>query len=776
MEAPLAFVPFDKAAAGAAHPSADRPPTIVLLDYLSAVEREAKEHPCVLLLDDFHWADQESVRALAFLSRNVRRLPVLIVVAMRDFEAQEPSLQDVMDNLAKEGLARTVALHGLKEREALQLIGNAIQAETDDGNVEAAARFLMDQTGGNPYFLLETLRHLREEGLILVVDHKLVLKLPLKPGRKGVPIKVPDSVNELLTQRLRALSKDERDLLEGAAILGQEFEVAPLKDLLHTEGVKVGDLLGKLSSRGDLILAMDEDGTRFSFAHALLWETVRNSTPENTRKRWAGKLAPWWEGHRPADTERTVGLYEWGGMNAKALVCVDKVIAASLQMHAHERVAMYFDKGIALMVRETTPVAKITEWGLSVLDRLRADGGGNPWTEPICRRLITMDPPEPLSWELVVRLAHVLVGGRAKEAVQLLDKVEQATGQKPGTAPQALMGRVAVVRSILLYQDGKRDEAARLATRALTMLPEDDGVFLGSAYNLLGWIELDKERWKEATEHLEKGLLIAKERRVWGQIPHLLNLKAAIANLRGNLKTTEECLGEAAAASRDLGQVLNLCIYLSNLSFSRAEMGNLDGAEAAAMESLRVAEAFDQKWAQGTAAQALGQVLLKKRATHEASQFLKRARAEYEAMGSTEMILQMDIDMAELKGTDGDPSGALADLAKMEGHASLKQDMLANLRLLKARFAGNLGSSGEARSELEHALSEAREEGTRYWEGRTLLSLSDWERRFGSPQNASKALEEGRKILLECGVTNVEHFTGEIPGPGEKERTTVTKH
>jgi tetratricopeptide (TPR) repeat protein len=752
---PAAFIPFVREPAVESS-SAKRAPANVLIDYLNRIEKEAVAHPCILLIDDFQWADHDSVEALRFLSRNIKHMPVLIAVALREDEVKSTPLHDVLRDMRREGLTADIPLAGLEEKDIRNLLQNTVKVPLDDLRAAAAVRFLREMTGGNPYFFLEVVRLWREIGLIHVERGRAVIDVPHGASSGKDRVVIPQSVSNLLTGRMSLLNGEETELLEAAAMIGQEFEVAPLEELFSSHGESVRSSLRKLTAEKWLAIPSRGEGHRYAFAHALLWETVRQSTPEEKLKMWAGKLASWWAEHLPADLDQIAALYELGGLNAKALECIGKAIDLSLQMHAHERVERYFEKGFTLLAREGTPVQSLAEWGIPIVDRLKGDGGSAKWVEPMVRMLLKKDPPEPISWELSIRLADAMQ--RNKETRQLIDKLYDAARQKPELASPALLGRLAIINSVLLYSEGKHDASAEFAKEALSRLPENDKFGRGFAYFRLGWTDIGGNRLEDATSDLEKGMTVAKEGRIWGLLPLLLNLKGTITVMKGDLKATEECMSDAVATYKNLGQASALSITLSNLSNTRLEMGNLDGAEEAARDALHVAEAFDLLMAQGVAACALGRVLEHKKVPSEAVKLFERARGIFGEIGSADMLLQMDFDMAEVKGLLGDPAGALADLAKVKEGDALIQDQLPYLHLLRARFAAATGDKDGAKVEVERALAESRRTGLRYWEGRSLLALSDWEKVYESPENATRRREEAEAILKDCGVVSLEPF------------------
>jgi tetratricopeptide (TPR) repeat protein/DNA-binding MarR family transcriptional regulator len=743
-----------------------RAPATVLLEYLSVLEREALTDPLVLLLDDFHWADPDSVQALKFLSRNIRNLPVLLAVALREDEVDDPPFIEVLRDMRREKLVSDIRLKGLNESAARQLLESVAQANIDPAVVRTALRSLMERTGGNPYFLVETAHQLQEGGRIRTVDGKAMLDLPSAEGADNKGLPVPSSVSDLLSKRLQSLSWDERRLLEVASLVGQEFKVAPIQDLIRSPDEGIAKILQKLSAERGLLLEKLGEEPRYSFAHTLLWETVRNSIPSAKKREWSEKLASWWEDHEPADVEKITALYHEGGVGGKGLNWTDKAISISLQAHAHQRVARHFAIGLALLDMDGATADRKVEWGLAVIEKLRRDGADSQALEPLCRDLIELKPSEPLLCNALLELVTAS-RSRVRESRQLLTKVQRTVGLKPGIATPALLGRIAVIDTTILFREGKIDAARDTAHTALSMLPEGDSYFRGLAHHYLGWIDMMMARWEDANNNLEQGLKYAKSGNTGGLIPRILNLEGAIPFVKGDLVKAEEILTEFLEVARDLGRFHLFVTALGNLSIVMAYRGNLEGAEKTAREALHVAETFAIPTGTGEALQQLGYVRLQRGSPVEAMRYFRMAEKAFTEQGFMSHMLGLHLDMAEAKGAAGDPAGALKDLADAEGDGNLEVDEMVQLHVRKARFSMATGEKDEARRSVESALSQSRERKQRYWEGRALLALADWEGRFGSPGEAAKALDEARNVLRECGVADTTFLIPETTGPTE---------
>ena len=762
---PVALVSFAKPTEGELPPPGSRAPATVLLEYLLTLEREVRTNPFVLMLDDFQWADQDSVQALQFLSRNIRNLPVLMAVTLREDEVEDPAFVEVLRDLRRQDLARDIHLKGLDESAARQLLESIAQGHIDPDTTRAALRPLLEHTGGNPYFLLETIRQLQEGGRIRSEHGKAVLDLPKTEGTDGTDLPMPASISDLLTKRLLTLSSDERELLEVAALVGKEFKAAPLKHVLGASDEKVGRMLRKLTEGRGLLLRETANELHYAFAHALLWETVRNSSSSAEKREWSGRLASWWETHEPADVEKIAALYHEGGVSKKGLKWTEKAIAISLQAHAHKGVSRHFAIGLGLMDMDGASAESKVEWGLSVVKQLRSDGADPQLIDPMCHKLVELDPPEPMLCDLLLELVRVS-GSRVREARQLLTKVQNILQLKPDVASPARIGKVALMDSTILFNEGRFDAAEEAARKALSSLPEEETYFIGLAHSQLGWTEALKAQWENVERDIEQGTTLAKASNSGGLMPLMLNLEATVALSRGDLMKAEVTYSECAVVTRNMGQFLQLAVALDNLSLVMTYRGDFERAEKTAREAIRVTETFNLPTEMGVGWQILGYVRLQMGLPAEAMEFFKKAEKSYKEQGFSSDRMGLRSDMAEAKGSTGDPTGALKDLADIEKSGNLEVEAAAMLHIRRANILMAAGAEDKAKEEVDCAVSQSRERNLRYWEGKALLMLAEWEGRYGSPEKVVKAQADARKLLEACGVVD-----SALPTPGATGKT-----
>lgn len=166
-----------------------------LLDLLGVLEAAA---PVVLVVDDVHWVDQPSLRALVFALRRLVADPLLVLLAVRDTEA--PELPESLRRVVTGPLGGVVQLQGLGE-EDLRDLG----VELGLGRLPAtAAERLLSGTQGNPLYARAVLEEFPPGDW--------------EPGDRPLPS--PRSFRRLVRRRYEECGDGTRRLLDAAAVLG----------------------------------------------------------------------------------------------------------------------------------------------------------------------------------------------------------------------------------------------------------------------------------------------------------------------------------------------------------------------------------------------------------------------------------------------------------------------------------------------------------------------------------------------------------------------------
>jgi DNA-binding SARP family transcriptional activator len=287
----------DLAAPTRADPETER---YALFDAVVALlEVASTSAPVVLVLDDLHWAAKPTLLLLRHLLRFGDRARVQIVGTYRstDLDRSHPLAAMLADlhRGAGSGTANRLTLSGLDEADVTTYVTEAGYHD------EELARALASVTGGNPFFLIEALRHVDETG--------------------GVwdPTTLPQGVRETVSRRLSRLPAETNTALAAAAVVGSRFAL----DLV--EKVVEQDLVDPFDEACKAGIVIEEPGGRYRFNHAIVRQSLLAELPSVRRMRLHQRIATTLENEAGADDELLAELAHhyfecaWAGNAAKAV-------------------------------------------------------------------------------------------------------------------------------------------------------------------------------------------------------------------------------------------------------------------------------------------------------------------------------------------------------------------------------------------------------------------------------------------------------------------------
>ena len=286
--------------------------------------------PLCVVLDDFQWADGQSVALLKHVARAVEHGALQIVVTYRDSDVdKDHPLSGALADLRRlEGVER-IALSGLGRGRAWPSWSERRPATTLDADGLALAGELATETGGNPFFVAEMLRSLIESGAITFDE---------TAGRWSVDLaavtSLPESVREVIEHRIDRLGGDGREALTIAAVIGRSFDLRLLTELVDFSESALLDQLEAATSATLLRESTDEIG-RFTFEHALINHTLYQGLGGTRRARLHHRVALALESLYGQDSEDHLSdlAMHW----RLATVTIDAGKAASYSIRAGRR-------------------------------------------------------------------------------------------------------------------------------------------------------------------------------------------------------------------------------------------------------------------------------------------------------------------------------------------------------------------------------------------------------------------------------------------------------
>jgi DNA-binding CsgD family transcriptional regulator/tetratricopeptide (TPR) repeat protein len=224
----------------------------------------AERRPSIILLEDLHWADPESLDLLREVGRNVAAQALLVLATFRGDElARGHLLFRLLPVLEREAGARRLELRRLHQ-EALRELVVARYRLTETNSARLVA-YLYAEAGGNPFFTQQLLRALEEYEVLRPLGNRWILGDLEHTG-------VPSLLREVIEGRLLRLNEEGQRLLRAAAVIGQEVPFSLWASVVdYEEEGLISVVEGATTAR---LIEPTEDGAGFRFVHALMREAL----------------------------------------------------------------------------------------------------------------------------------------------------------------------------------------------------------------------------------------------------------------------------------------------------------------------------------------------------------------------------------------------------------------------------------------------------------------------------------------------------------------------
>lgn len=226
--------------------------------------------PLVIELEDAHWLDENSEELLHELLRHLNRFPIFIIITSRyrddgtkPLVIERPSLDTFNIPWVE------VDLNVLQPESVREMAEANLNGKIEDEFYDLLVR----TTNSNPFYIEQLLEYFAERNLLLFENSHWNIK--------DKDIHLSSSMNAVLTARIDRLSNLVRETVKAAAVIGREFEVPILTEVMkeHEGFAKSNGTASSIleeqiqqAERGQIWLAMNE--LRYIFRHSLLREAA----------------------------------------------------------------------------------------------------------------------------------------------------------------------------------------------------------------------------------------------------------------------------------------------------------------------------------------------------------------------------------------------------------------------------------------------------------------------------------------------------------------------
>jgi class 3 adenylate cyclase/tetratricopeptide (TPR) repeat protein len=297
--------------------------------------QESKDRPVLLVAEDLQWLDDETEALFRRLVPAIRSSRVLLLMNHR------PEYQRDWTNL---NYFVKVPVESLARDEATKLLDAILGA---DSSLEQLKTLLHERTGGNPFFIEESVRTLQADDALSGSTGHFKLAKPISG------LMIPRTVQDLLAMRIDRLTPGDKRLLQAAAIVGIEVDPAILQGLVDDSQEIMGGRLANLNAAGLLYEASPSNDIRYVFKHALSQDVVYESLPQNDRRQLHGKVVDRMEvlyGKRIQEIVEVVAHHALRGEKWGKAVTYLKLAGDKALSHSACRTALgYFEVGLTAL-------------------------------------------------------------------------------------------------------------------------------------------------------------------------------------------------------------------------------------------------------------------------------------------------------------------------------------------------------------------------------------------------------------------------------------------
>ncbi len=314
---------------------------------LLGVQRLSADRPLLLFLDDLQWADPSTLSLVNYLARNTRSDKVLIVGDYRPEDIVQQSdgkphqLDVVMQNMTREDLLGKIELTRLDRAGTEELVNTTLGKSSFSPDLYEK---IYKETEGTPFFVLEVVKLLAEEGWIKQDDSGTWT------ATTGLDkMDIPSKVYDVVKRRLDRLKKDQREILDCASVVGEEFRTDIVGKTMDLNKLALLKNLSDIEKTHKLIHSMEK---KFRFDHAkvraVLYDEIIDELKVEYHRLVADSIA---ELHKddPESVLSELAMHYYKAKDEKAGEYLIKAAEAAKEKYANEEAIRFYNYALEVV-------------------------------------------------------------------------------------------------------------------------------------------------------------------------------------------------------------------------------------------------------------------------------------------------------------------------------------------------------------------------------------------------------------------------------------------
>lgn len=670
----------------------------------------ARQCPYVLVINNLQWMDEASIDLLEKLLEHVielrkegEALPLLVISSQRPEEAGPQSLADLLERLRREGQCKHIPIRSLKQAQIHEFLCSMLNFS--DVPSEFVAR-LEETTGGNPLFIVETLKTLENDGIIKKACDGWVIK-----ATSFEKISIPRNMEELLSKRVATIDSPRRELLGVLSVVGKPISPKFLQSLKMFANITVFAPLRDLEQLGVVGKVFEGGKLHFEISQSKMREIIYNDLTEAVRGDYHGEIAEALEslysGREEEILEDLAYHYQRSDRRAKAIGVTLRAGDWLRGIFANERA---FDSYAYVLEQVEGVPEQFSVWveTQQKLADLCVIMGRYDAAERSYSMFLNQEVQDSLGPDRLVRI-HLSRGkvfeiqGDYESALRCYKDARNflSTFEKSKLSVE----RVRVFNSIgwVYVCMGKYEKAMTISLEALRLIQgEGECIEHAMVYNTIGSANFFKGNVREAIKYHRQSLEIREHLENIPEITTSLNNLGSAYMAGCDYGEALEHLRRAMSMSEAIGDPYGKAVTYHNFARLYFAVSQPEKGLEALEESLKLSKAFSMKYLNTQNYIVRGNALRDEGNYSKAEANLFRVLSAYTKQGNRWGLCVVLLYLSELHRLCGNPREARTTLDEAWGYAKDLQisHLLISCHLEEARLI----RADEDHPEVENAL------------------------------------------------------------------------
>ena len=596
---------------------------------------QAAQQPLLLVLDDLYWADSASLELITYVARNIQAASLLFVLLRR------PSEQPM--SWASGEHYHPLHLTELDDQVSLELVRTVLG---EAALSLALQRLILERAQGNPLFVGEVARALREAGAIHVQPDALGQPTWDLPAGEA-PVDVPTTLTGLIMSRIDRLETAPRQVIQVASVIGVNFR-APVLERVYPYGDLDSGLQPPLQDLVRMDLAMYEPPEQYAFKHNLTQEVAYGSLSFARRRELHVRVGEDLEQRSAASSlAEQYGVlahhFFEGRVYGRAFDYLVKAGDKARAEFANDAALNHYRRALEIAANPKIAPPEAAERQGEILEAMgEVNLLTSEYEAAIGQFRQALEQPGCTARrraDLLCKIARAYEQQtKYEEALDQLDQGKQVLQTSQADQQSLPMARIYGLLGWIHHRRSEMDAAIQSCQEALSILDqlESNAERLAeeaSVYSTLGGVYVSNGQYPEAVDYYQRSTALRQQA---GDLPGLArsyNNLALIAWAQGDLALAGDHLRRMLEISQQIGNTYFLAYGYNNLGVVYYSMGEPGRAIELYHDALTLRRRLGDSYGAARTCSNLGESYLSVKQYEDARKYLEQAAKSFEALG-----------------------------------------------------------------------------------------------------------------------------------------------